>query len=452
MQTRATSSRYMPPVNHRQTPPSPPLSLGVRYAGFYFFLVFAIWPLGRNVITEGSLPSRFPLLVGVIMLAVAVKEGRKLRAVRGAVHYFLAFSLFFVASSAYGPKAPGLVEGIIGLLRSIGLGVALVYTIRTVADLQFFLKVFVWYGVISTCYGLFFMVPGLTNIGNMLLSLNLPSGKIPGAMRMVGFLSDPTYFGLSVMPALLINVHSILGSTTKMIKQSVDWVAVGMTVLLLLGILLSFSRTTWLGTAAGILILTGFQRQIMRTGFFFVIIFVFLQIAAPDEFLETALSANQERTTFEINERNDSRSGIWEAYFALATSNPLGYGMDSIEYLRLLPTTFTGGWAGSGVRPHNMYLYIWVESGLQSLVPLLLLIGSSFSYAWKIRNYVDAQTGMSYGVLAMALLFSMVIGMFGLGGMLQLLSIAIATALAIWCLGVEGKLTHVGQLQPTARR
>ncbi|MBF0583858.1 MAG: O-antigen ligase family protein [Magnetococcales bacterium] len=436
------------PAQRRPIPPKQTLTLGIRYAGVYFFLIFAIWPLARDIMTEGSLPSRFPLLVGAIMLAVSIKEGGKLGYINVPIKFFALFGVFYVLSSTYGPNAPGLVEGIISLMRSIGLGVALVLAIRSVADLQFFFKIFVWYGVASTCYGLLFMVPGLTGIGEALVAMHLSPGKIPNAMRMVGFLSDPTYFGLSIMPALLINVHSMLGSTTKKVARSTDWLAVSMTVVLLLGLLLSFSRTSWIGAAAGILILTGFQGQTVRALFFFFVILVFVQVVAPDDLLEAALSANKERTTFEINERNDSRSGIWEAYFNLATENPWGYGMDSIEYLRLLPYTFSGSWTGSGVRPHNMYLYIWVEAGLQTLIPFLLLLGSGFVYAWRIRNYVDPNNGMSYGMLSMALLLSMSIGMFGLGGMLQLLSIAVAVGLAICSLAAEGKLVHISRLLP----
>ncbi|MBF0096440.1 MAG: O-antigen ligase family protein [Magnetococcales bacterium] len=425
-----------------RTPTSPlqQPSLGVRYAGFYFFLVFAVWPLTIPIFPVGSLQSRFPLLVGVIMIAVAIKEGRKVAQIRIPAQYFFLFCLFYVLSSIEGPEAPGLIEGVISLLRSVGLGVALVLSIRTVLDLQFFLRVYVWYGISSTVYGLLFMVPGLTGIGGTLLAMGLPPGKDPGAMRMTGLLTDPTYFGLSVVPALMIVLHQVISSGGAHSKRWHYWLAVFYTALLSAGILLSFSRTTWAGVAAGILLLTGMQRKILRTLFSFVFIVLFLHMAAPDELLEIALSDNADRTTIELNERNDSRSGIWSAYFDLAMANPLGYGLGSIEYLRQLPTTFTGMWARENPRPHNMYLFIWVESGLQTLLPLLALMGISFLRCWKIRHLVDPSTGQPYGSLGMALLTSMTIGLFGLGGMLQLMAINIALGLSIWYLGVEQKL------------
>ncbi|WP_130471367.1 O-antigen ligase family protein [Candidatus Magnetaquicoccus inordinatus] len=422
------------PVGPLQKP-----SLGVRYAGFYFFLVFAVWPLTIPIFPVGSLESRFPLLVGVAMIFVAIRDGRKLSQIRIPAQYFFIFCLFYVLSSIEGPEAPGLVEGVISLLRSVGLGVALVLSIRTVADLQFFLRVYVWYGIASTLYGLLFMVPGLMGIGGTLLAMGLPPGKDPGAMRMTGLLTDPTYFGLSVMPALLITLHQVMSSGFRN-NRFHYWLVVTYTALLSMGIILSFSRTTWAGVAAGILLLTGMQRKILRTFFSFLFILLFLHMAAPDELLEVALSDNADRTTIELNERNDSRSGIWMAYFELAMANPLGYGLGSIEYLRQLPTTFSGMWARESPRPHNIYLFIWVESGLQTVLPLLGLLGISFMRCWKIRHLIDPMTGQYYGALGMALLTAMTIGLFGLGGMLQLLSINISLGLAIWYLGVEKKL------------
>ncbi|MBF0183204.1 MAG: O-antigen ligase family protein [Magnetococcales bacterium] len=377
------------------------------------------------------------------MIIVAIREGRAVQQIRIPAQYFFLFCLFYILSSTEGPEAPGLIEGMISLLRSVGLGVALVLSIRSVVDLRFFLKMYSWYGIASTVYGLLFMMPGLTAVGGLLLSLGLPLGKDPGAMRMTGLLTDPTYFGLSIMPAFLISLHQIMSSSQWNKNRFGYGVAISQTVLLVLGLFLSFSRTTWAGAAAGVLLLTGLQRKFMRTLFSFLSVVLVLQFFAPDELFEIALSENRDRTTIELNERNDSRSGIWEAYFDLAMANPLGYGLGSIEYLRQLPTTFSNIWARESPRPHNIYLFIWVESGLQTLLPLLGLQGLSFWRCWRIRYLVDSVTGQSYGVLAMSLLTSMTIGLFGLGGMLQLLAINIALSLAIWYLAVERQLIRV---------
>ena len=296
------------------------------------------------------------------------------------------------------------------------------------------------------------MVPGLNSVGSMLLALGLPPGRELEGARMIGLLTDPTFFGLSIMPSLLINLHGVLGSVTKKVKNPIHWSSISMTVLLILGVFLSFSRTTWSGVVAGILILTGLQGQIVRTVFSFFIIVIFLQVVTPDELLETALSANKDRATIELNERNDSRTGIWKAYFRLAVTEPFGYGLGSVEHLRMLPTTFSDAWAAENPRAHNIYLHTWVESGVQTLVPLLLLIGLALVRSWKMRHHVDPSNGMAYGTLACALLVSMTIGLFGLSGMLQMLSITISLGLAIWYLAIEKQLVPMDQMPAQQRK
>ena len=437
----------LPNRTHHKPPETQPTpSLGTKIVGGYFWLIFAVWPLAFNFITVGSLPSRLPLLVGIAMIAVALKEGRKMKQILVPAQLFMAFSFFWILSSTYGYPPMGLLEGAIGLVRNAGMGAALLLTIRSVTDLNFFLRVFVWYAVTSTCYGLLFMVPGLISMGSFLVSLNLPEGKLAGTMRMIGLLNDPTYFGLSLIPAFLISLDAVIRTRNKHVKNTQDRLAIGTTMLIMLGIALSFSRTSWAATAAGILVLTGFQGKIIRSVFTFVIIVVFLQVATPDEFIETMISKNSERTTMVLNEKNDTRSGIWQGFLRLATNTPWGYGLGSIEYLRMLPSTFPGHWFAESPRPHNIYLFIWVESGIQTLFPLLALLVLSFIRSWKVRNYVDPETGVAYGPLSMALIASVTVGLFGLGGLIQILIINIALGLVVWYLKIEKKLVHVSTL------
>ena len=414
-----------------------PLGLPIKLAGFYFFLIFIIWPFFVNRYPEGHPVLRLPLVVGVIMMAVAVFKGRKLRRIVTSAQLFFAFSFFFVASSLYGPNAPGLVQGVTMLFRSVGLGAVLVLAIRSSRDLDFFLKVFVWAGVIDACYGLLFMMPGMTGVAAVFKAIGLPSGRDLIAFRMNGIQSDPTYFGLFIMPAFLISLNEILRQ-----RRGVGWVPILITTLLLLCILLSFSRTTWVGTLAGIIVLAGLRGHLVRTAFLFVSMVIFLQVAAPDNFLAAAISDNSARTTLVLENQADSRTWIWKAYAELAFSSPWGYGMDSLETLRQF-ATWSMERVGSTARPHNIYLLLWVESGLQTLLPFLALIGMSMQRAMRMREYGDPVTGAEYGTLFLALTASMAVGLFALGGMIQLLSIMIGLSLAAWYLRIEKKLVSL---------
>ncbi len=123
----------------RATPKKEPLSLPVKIAGFYFVLIFVVYPFVVMRYPIGHPILRIPLLVGIIMMAVAVVKGRKLVKIQMAAQIFFLFSFFFVASSLYGPHAPGLFEGVVMLFRSVGLGAVLVLAIRSARDLNFFL-------------------------------------------------------------------------------------------------------------------------------------------------------------------------------------------------------------------------------------------------------------------------------------------------------------------------
>ncbi|MBF0367847.1 MAG: O-antigen ligase family protein [Magnetococcales bacterium] len=414
------------------------VSLPVKLAGFYFFLIFVIWPFVVYKYPGGGAILRFPLLVGMGMMGLAVLRGVAMKRIRLAAQLFFIFAFFFVISSVYGPRPPGLAEGVTQLFRSVGLGAVLVMTIRTVTDLHFFLRVFVWAGVIDAIYGLLFMIPGLSVVGFKLFGMGFPMGRDLIAFRMNGIQSDPTYFGLFVMPAFLISLNEVLRK-----RKESGWLSLSITALLFLSIILSFSRTTWAGTAAGILVLAGLRGHFIRIGFIFVALVVFLQIAAPDDFLAAAISQNSARTSLVLENQADSRTWIWKAYLELAMTTPWGYGMGSIEELRQF-ATWSMERSGSTARPHNIYLILWVENGLQTLLPFLSLVGLGMLRAWKMRDFGDPTTQMEYGTLSLALISSMTVGLFALGGMIQLLSIVVAIGLATWYLKVDRKLVQVG--------
>lgn len=397
-------------------------------------MIFIVWAVMAHIYPPGSAILRLPLLVGIVMVVFAIQKGRPLRQIRLSAQIFFIFSFFYVLSSVYGPNAPGIIEGVTMLFRTLGLGVALVLAIRNVRDLDFILKIFVWSAVINSCYGLMFMIPGLTAIGQLMMAIGLPNGRDLIALRMNGLQSDPTYFGLTILPGFLISLNDVLR-----MRNQATWGAIATAILLFLSILLSFSRSTWGGMVVGILVLTGFTQNLFKAVMFFLLFVIAIQFTALDDFLAAAISENSERTSINLDKQADSRTWIWQAYFQLAATQPWGYGMGSIETLRQF-TTWTMERSGSTARPHNIYLVLWVENGLQSLIPFLLLIAMSLRRAWSIRNYGDKTTGKEYGTLAFSLISSMSVGLFALGGMIQLLAITIALGLSIWYLKVDKKL------------
>ncbi len=332
------------------------------------------------------------------------------------------------------------------LFRTVGLGAVLVLAIRSARDLNFFLKVFVWSGLVDAFYGLLFMIPGISAIGHILQAIGMPMGRDHIALRMNGLQSDPTYFGLFIMPAFLINLNEVLRK-----RGQVSGREIFITTLLFLCIILSFSRTTWIGTIAGILVLAGLRGHLMRTFFLFIIMVIALNVVAPDNFLAAAISENSARTSLNLDNQADSRTWIWRAYTELAVQTPWGYGMGSLEKLRHF-ATWSLERVGSSARPHNIYLVLWVENGLQTLLPFLALIGLGVNRAWRMREYGDPVAGMEYGTLSLSLIISMAVGLFALGGMIQLLSIMIGLGLASWYLRIEKKLVSLSPRAPGQER
>jgi len=283
------------------------------------------------------------------------------------------------------------------------------------------------------------MIPGLTAIGEILLSMGMPSGRDHIAFRMNGIQSDPTYFALFIIPGFLISLNDVLCHRRNVGRLP----AMIITSMLALAILLSFSRTAWIGTLAGILILAGLNRHMIHVIFIFFIVMVILKAASPHAFLSSAIDQNSARTSLELEKQVDSRTWIWRAYFDLACAAPWGHGMGSLEELRQSATRSRER-EGSTARPHNIYLSLWVESGLQTLLPFLALMGLSINRAWRIRGFGDREANLEYGNLSLSLISSMAVALFSLGGMIQLLSIVIAIGMVTWCLKVEHRLDNLG--------
>ncbi|MEO5334691.1 MAG: O-antigen ligase family protein [Magnetococcus sp. YQC-5] len=418
-----------PPAQKSET-----VSRSIKFAGLYYLLIFVIMPLFSDVF---SAIARLPLGVGVLMIALAIYDGRPLEQIRLSSQLFFLFSFFYVLSSLYGTDAPGAMEGIIMLFRQMGIGVVLVLAVRSTKDLEFMFKLFVWSGIISAIYGMLFIIPQLAPVGFFLRSLGLPSGRDANALRMIGVLNDPTYFGLSILPGFLISLNNVLRTRTQS-----GWLSIGSAILLFFAIILSFSRTTWAGMLVGILVLTGFTKNLFKAVMFVVVFILVMQITAMDDFLSAAMSENASRSTIDLSKQEDSRTYVWKAYFKLALENPLGYGMGSIETLRWY-ATWSVATPTAEHRPHNAYLIIWVEGGLQSLIPFMALLITSLKRSWSIRSYGDRVNKKDYGTLAVALIASMAVGLFSLGGMFQLLAINISLGLSIWYLKVDKQLVPV---------
>jgi O-antigen ligase len=234
------------------------------------------------------------------------------------------------------------------------------------------------------------------------------------------------------MTGLFIAIHELFALRTKRSLFYSTIIAV-----LLISIFATFSRTTWIATLFGILVLISLRKRGLSLKKLVLLCVVALSILFMNDFIIHMMEINIIRLS---PQQSDSRTWIWLPYFKIALENPFGQGIGSIETIRYFVThTYS---LTSTARPHNLFLSIWVEAGIQTLIPFVALIIVAIRYGWSVRSFVDPISGKNYGNVTVVILLSLSIGVFGLGGMIQLVMLAIAMNIVVWLLVKEGKLVN----------
>ena len=334
------------------------------------------------------------------MVAMALLTKRRLTGMGIPITLFLIFSCGYLFNGVWGLSGP--IESGRLFFASTGIGMCLVLIIKKPAQLDFFLKALFTVALVNAIYGLLFTIPGVAGLGETLKSLGLPSGMDKNGWRLIGLLGDPSLCGLLLLTGFLIALDRTLE------KPGLLNIALALTFIL--AIFLTFSRTTWVGALAGVVFLLGLK-QVAPMKIALVLIIGGLFFLAAHNIFSSNISQNQFRLDLA---HSDTRSGVWLFWSAMALKNPLGYGNGFIyDYV------FKHNW----IVPHNIYLSVWVEGGIQTLIPLLLLIWVCFRRQWRIRGYLDPETGKRYGPLLLSLFAAIAVSLLALSSMLQLLFI-----------------------------
>ncbi|MEW6107746.1 MAG: O-antigen ligase family protein [Nitrospirota bacterium] len=404
------------------------LPLSVFFIAVYFVFYFVVMPSG--MLFEKESENRLPLLLGVIMLGTAVLEGRNIGRYRVPALWFFLFSAGYLISGLWGPS--GIVEAFRLLFAQIGIGLALMISVRRVRHLDMILYTILFSALLNAFYGLLFMFLGFESICEVFLSSGMVPGRDPYAMRLTGFLEDPTYCGLLLMFGYFISLHEVINRRLQKVLKFMLSAGV-----LLISIYLTFSRTTWISTIFGTAIYWGFYKLKLTQKQFIVMTLSFVIVVVFNDFFAYVTAQNIDRFSFL---HSDSRTWLWNAYFKIAIQKPLGYGVGSIEELR--NSRLLLNLIDSNARPHNMYLIIWIESGLQTLIALIALILIAVKYEWSLQQYQDPLTGKRYGALAIVTVTSLSLGIFGLGGLLNLLFLSIGLSFLTWLFVKESKLVR----------
>ena len=391
-------------------------SAGLWVIGLYFLLVYILLPT-QLIVSEGdSTFERLPLVLGIVMLALAIVTGRLPRGIGVPAAVFAVLAVATILSGMRGPA--GVLEAVRLFFAHTGMGIAMVLLIRKRSDMRLVLNVILLAALLNAFYGLCWVVPGLSIIAELAATVGMPEGVAPGfETRLVGLLSDPTNCGLLLVMGLIISTHRVYKGESKH-----NLVAAGVLAFALFS---TFSRTSWAAAIGGQLLLALRQRR-TATRILPLVLGLALVADLGTDVIRRVLDTNEFR--MHLSE-SDTRSEAWIAWLRLAMEEPMGYGLGSTPRLARENLEIDSKYYGQ--YPHNMYLSLWVESGLPAAISIIVLLVIAFRRAWVAAKVAcDPARGFDSAVLFPALLLSISIGVFGLSYMFQLVYIAIGLCLA----------------------
>lgn len=251
----------------------------------------------------------------------------------------------------------------IGLSLAIGLVAHVVIAFLTREDLRFFLTCYVVWMAISAGLG---VVQAATGTG-YISERAFESIVVPGVWRAAGLSSDPNYFALMCLMALVI-LNGML--------QRGRW-TVPATVLLSVAVFLSGSR-------AGILVyaLMGsiWALSALRLSMFLKLLclvvlgVVLLWVATLNPAIGLVFDAENYTASADRTSLQDRGLLAALALDVVATSPWLGAGLGAVRAHELNVL---------GSVSHNAYLEVWAESGLVGLALWLVLLTSICTALWR---------------------------------------------------------------------
>lgn len=194
--------------------------------------------------------------------------------------------------------------------------------------------------------------------------------------RAVSFFSHPNFYALFSAPLLALLIPDIFISlkTKVYTLKTFSW------VLGVVGLLLSMSRAGWLGLVIALFIYLIFaaDKKTRKILCGVAIIFIMIIIFTPTLRYRVLLPFYGEKST-------NSRIELWASgWRAIKTSPILGLGLNGYadNYQKFQASKFLD----THNFPHNIFLSLWVETGLLGLISLTGLIGLLIYRGLKSRE------------------------------------------------------------------
>jgi O-antigen ligase len=273
------------------------------------------------------------LLSGIISLFVQGFDQKKLG--QFLVLFLQPISLFFIASFCFkdNPKAKNLL--------------------------------------LVTCY-LLLALMGAHAIFQYLTLVGLPLiywGNSEEPKRALGFFSHPNFYALFSTPLLALLVPGVMDRLKNWKLEIGNWKFAAMWILGAVGLFLSMSRAAWLGLAAAVvvyLVIAG-DKKIRRAIFAAVIVIIIVIIIVPNFRYRVLLPFYGEKSSV-------SRLSLWQTGTKGIKESPI-FGLGLTGFSRQWSALNTDPNLDTHNFPHNIFLDLWVETGLLGLISLAGLIG-----------------------------------------------------------------------------
>jgi O-antigen ligase len=210
--------------------------------------------------------------------------------------------------------------------------------------------------------------------------------------RAVSFFSHPNFYALFASPLLAFLIPDLFEKLKTSFRQNIIFIllwAAGAA-----GLFLSLSRAGWLGLAAAACVFAAVSadRKIKLTVGSMLAAAIFLIVLVPNLRYRILLPFYGERSA-------NSRVILWEAGWNGVKKSPIkGLGLMgfSREYRSLVPNSNLD----SHNFPHNIFLDLWVETGLLGLLSFTALVSLTIYHAYKYIN-----SALAAGVILFLLSF-----------------------------------------------
>lgn len=199
-----------------------------------------------------------------------------------------------------------------------------------------------------------------------------------------------SYLGLVTLVALAM---AVMANTLK--SRCIFWI---LTTILIVCLLLTFSRGAWIGFLGGLLLMffiSGRWKTLLLALLLFIIPISFHASLAEKAVRGLSLTTGLQSSFFSY------RDIYWKVGLQLIRENPfLGKGLGTfMDYCGQRVVAINGDYA------HNCYLQIWAESGIFSLLAFLLFLGTILWNGFKAvkRDHDPLLLGLLCGIFAFSI-------------------------------------------------